>query len=196
MVTLSRIYTRTGDGGSTRLGDNSPVSKTDPRVEAFGEVDELNAVLGLAVNAGLKGENEGLVQRIQNDLFDLGADLCKPLVEGEEEGESLRVSSEQVKGLEEAIDGINSGLETLKSFVLPGGSTGASWLHLARAVCRRGERQVWRLAEREPVNEQVLVFLNRLSDLFFVMARAENEDGTRDVLWQPGKGRESSGRPK
>lgn len=190
MVTLSRIYTRTGDGGSTRLGDSSPVPKTDLRVEAYGEVDELNAVLGLAVSAGLKGEHAALVQRIQNDLFDLGADLCKPLEEEEEEGESLRISAKQVKGLEEAIDRINSGLETLKSFVLPGGSTGASWLHLARTVCRRGERQAWRLAAREPVNEQALAFLNRLSDLFFVMSRAENGDGARDVLWQPGKGRE------
>jgi cob(I)alamin adenosyltransferase len=190
MVTLSRIYTRTGDGGSTRLGDSSPVSKTDLRVEAYGEVDELNAVLGLAINAGLKGENAALLHRIQNDLFDLGADLCKPLKEEEEEGESLRISAEQVRGLEEAIDRINSGLETLKSFVLPGGSTGASWLHLARTVCRRGERQVWRLAEREQVNEQALAFLNRLSDLFFVMSRAENGDGAGDVLWQPGKGRE------
>jgi len=191
MVTLSRIYTRTGDGGATRLGDNSPVQKTDLRVEAYGEVDELNAVLGLAVNAGLKGENAALVQQIQNDLFDLGADLCKPLKEGEEEGESLRISAKQVKELEGAIDRINSGLETLKSFVLPGGSTGAAWLHLGRTVCRRGERQAWRLAERELVNEQALIFLNRLSDLLFVMARAENENGVRDVLWQPGKGTEA-----
>ena len=188
MVNLSRIYTKTGDRGQTRLGDNSQVAKTDLRIEAYGTVDELNAVLGLArASAGAKqGE---VLQLVQNDLFDLGADLCQPLGEVEEEGAVLRIQAGQVVRLEAEIDRINADLEPLRSFVLPGGATTAAWLHLGRTVCRRAERCVWALAQRDPLNEQTLIYLNRLSDLLFVMGRAANDMGRSDVLWEPGKTR-------
>jgi cob(I)alamin adenosyltransferase len=184
MVTLSRIYTRTGDKGKTRLGDSSQVAKTDPRIEACGCVDELNAVLGLALTTGMRREQVEILKRVQNELFDLGADLCKPLAEGDA---SLRIQPEQLTRLEEEIDQINSTLTLLKSFVLPGGNPGAAWLHLGRTVCRRAERRAWSLAGQAEVNELALSYLNRLSDLLFVMARAENQGGERDVLWEPGK---------
>lgn len=186
MVTLSRIYTRTGDGGKTRLGDNSQVAKTDLRVEAYGCVDELNAVLGLALTTGLQKKHADFLQQVQNELFDLGADLSKPSM-GEDA--SLRIQPEQVARLEDEVDRINSGLAPLKSFVLPGGSPGSAWLHLGRTVCRRAERRAWSLAEQAEVNEQALIYLNRLSDLLFVMSRAENREGKDDVLWEPGKTR-------
>ncbi len=185
MVTLSRIYTRTGDKGLTRLGDHSQVSKTDARLEAYGTVDELNALLGLALACGgLQADQVGLLQRLQNDLFDLGADLCKPCPEGEED-RALRISPAQVEWLEAQIDRLNEPLPPLRSFVLPGGTAGAAWLHLARTVCRRGERRAWELAQRARVNPQALVFLNRLSDLLFVMARAAAQG--RESLWEPGR---------
>ena len=191
MVMLSRIYTRTGDRGTTCLGDNSEVPKTDVRIEAYGSVDELNAVIGLVLASGISEEHEKILVLVQNDLFDLGADLCRPLTEEEEPGEVLRVKAEQVRRLEAEIDQINQGLEPLRSFVLPGGSTGASWLHLGRTICRRAERCVWGLAQKNQVNDQVLIYLNRLSDLLFVVARAENDGGVRDVLWEPGKTQDS-----
>lgn len=184
MVTLSRIYTRTGDEGKTRLGDSSQVAKTDPRVEAYGCVDELNAVLGLALTTDLQAKHADILRRVQNELFDLGADLCNPQ---KAEKASLRIQPEQVASLEEDVDQINGQLATLKSFILPGGSPGSAWLHLGRTVCRRAERRVWCLAEQAEVNEQALIYLNRLSDLLFVMGRAENEGGKDDVLWEPGK---------
>jgi len=187
MVTLSKIYTRTGDGGKTRLGDHSQVAKTEKRVEAYGCVDELNAVLGLVLLGGIKEEHARILILVQNDLFDLGADLCRPLANGERDDEALRIGAGQVERLEGDIDRINQGLGKLRSFVLPGGSQGAAWLHLGRTVCRRAERRAWELAEREQVNEQTLIYLNRLSDLLFVMARAENAGGTGDVLWEPGR---------
>ena len=187
MVTLSKIYTRTGDQGKTRLGNNQPVSKTDLRVECCGAADELNSVLGLVLNCDLSQAAAEMLGSIQNDLFDLGADLCLPQ---EESDTGLRVTADQVSRLEMAIDEINANLEPLNSFVLPGGSNAASWLHLARAVCRRAERRVWQLRESETVNEQVSSYLNRLSDLLFVMAREANNSGRRDVLWEPGRFRE------
>ena len=190
MVTLSKIYTRTGDGGRTRLGNNAEVSKTDPRVEANGAVDELNAVLGLAVAHGLEEEFSALVRSVQNDLFDLGADLCCPSAE-QEQG-ALRIQAGQVQGLEQAIDRVNEGLQTLRSFVLPGGSPGAAWLHVGRTVCRRAERRAWALAEGEQINEQALLYLNRLSDLLFVLARAANQGGCGDVLWVPGQSQQEA----
>ena len=184
MVTLSKIYTRTGDKGSTRLGNNKSVAKTDPRVECCGATDELNSVLGLTLTCDLPSSTAQLLRSIQNDLFDVGADLCLP----EEKGDKgLRVSAAQVSRLESAIDQINENLEPLNSFLLPGGSTAASWLHLARAVCRRAERSVWHLREIEFVNENVTSYLNRLSDLLFVMARNENDLGRQDILWDPGR---------
>jgi cob(I)alamin adenosyltransferase len=187
MVTLSRIYTRTGDQGQTRLGDNSQVAKTDPRVEAYGCVDELNAVLGMALAGGLAAEHARILLRVQNDLFDLGADLCRPLPPSGQEEAGLRVAASQTTRLEKEIDRINDGLGILRSFVLPGGSQASAWLHLGRTVCRRAERRVWALAAQVRINPQALVYLNRLSDLLFVMARAENDKGTGDILWQPGR---------
>ena len=190
MVNLSRIYTRTGDGGTTRLGDASEVPKTDVRVEAYGDVDELNSLLGVVLAADPESPQAQILRWIQNDLFDVGADLCRPLKPDESEGSVLRLQAEQVTRLERAIDDINEQLAPLDSFVLPGGTTPAAWLHLARAVCRRAERRVWQLAERDVVNEQTIVYLNRLSDLLFVMARSGNLAGEQgEILWEPGQNR-------
>lgn len=186
MVYLSKIYTKSGDQGDTGLGDGSRVPKDHPRVTAFGEVDELNAVLGL-IHANCPDVPErDFLRRIQNDLFDVGADLCLPPSDGEQ---CLRVSAEQAERLEQAIDRVNASLKPLCSFVLPGGSHAAAWLHLARTVCRRAERAVVTLMNSEPVNPQVLIYLNRLSDYFFVLSRAANRNGDGDVLWVPGQNR-------
>lgn len=189
MVTLSRIYTKTGDRGETALGDGTRVAKDHARVAAYGTVDELNSVLGvlLAEATGLSDELRRLLLRVQNDLFDVGADLCLPQKCDEQPGQVLRVRPEQAQRLEQAIDEHNARLQTLRSFVLPGGSRAAAWLHLARTVCRRAERDVVTLARSEPVNPQVIVYLNRLSDLLFVLARVANDDGKADVLWVPGQ---------
>jgi cob(I)alamin adenosyltransferase len=187
MVYLSRIYTKAGDGGETRLGDGARVLKCSPRVSAYGDVDELNAVLGFA--AGSDGPHQALIRSIQNDLFDLGADLCVP-PSAPGPGSVLRVTPEQPVRLEREIDRLNELLQPLRSFVLPGGSPLAAGLHLARTVCRRAERSVVALMQTEPVNPSVLVYLNRLSDLLFVLARIANDDGKADVLWEPGKTRQ------
>lgn len=190
MVYLSRIYTRSGDGGETGLGDGTRVPKNDPRVCAYGEVDELNAVLGLVLASIPEGGVETeLLESIQHDLFDVGADLCVPLSESEQEGQCLRITAHQVTRLEAAIDRFNATLEPLHSFVLPGGSLASAWLHLARAVCRRAERTVAALQQQVPINPQVLIYLNRLSDLLFVLARYANNRGERDRLWKPGQHR-------
>ena len=195
MVTLSRLYTRTGDAGMTRLGDMSQVPKTSPRIAAYGCVDELNSVIGLARSSG--AAPDGVLARVQNDLFDLGADLCVPQEDGQKEDgqkeERLRVQPRQVLFLERQIDRLTRDLAPLRSFVLPGGRPAAAWLHLARTVCRRAERAAWQLAEQEPVGEPVLQYLNRLSDLLFAMARAANDGGEADVLWEPGKGAADAG---
>ncbi|MCS6977265.1 MAG: cob(I)yrinic acid a,c-diamide adenosyltransferase [Gemmatales bacterium] len=187
MVYLSRIYTRTGDQGGTSLGDGTRVSKDDPRVVAYGTVDELNSVLGLLLTT--QPPEADLVRRIQNDLFDLGADLCCPQTDSEKEGERLRVTADQVVHLEKAIDRLNGPLQPLTSFVLPGGTPSAAWCHLARTVCRRAEREVVTLMRKEKVNQQVLIYLNRLSDLLFVLARVCNDQGRSDVTWVPGQNR-------
>jgi cob(I)alamin adenosyltransferase len=188
MVYLSRIYTRSGDQGETGLGDGSRVPKDHPRVAAYGCVDELNAVLGLLLAQAPAIPEADLVRGIQNDLFDVGADLCVPSAEPDAPApERLRVWPEQAGRLETTIDRLNAGLAPLHSFVLPGGSPAAAWCHLARTVCRRAERAVVTLARAEPVNPQVIVYLNRLSDLLFVLARACNRNGQDDVLWIPGK---------
>jgi cob(I)alamin adenosyltransferase len=192
MVRLTRIYTKGGDRGTTALGDGTRVLKTHPRIGAYGAVDELNAVLGWALTQrGLVAVDRKLLRRVQNDLFDVGADLCVPRRRGERSGEKLRVVRSQVEELEQAIDARNERLEALNSFVLPGGSPLAAALHLARVVCRRAEVAVVRLFESEPphASDQVLRYLNRLSDLLFVMARCANRNGRDDVLWQPGAGR-------
>jgi cob(I)alamin adenosyltransferase len=189
MVFLSRIYTKAGDAGETGLGDGRRVPKDHPRVEAYGQVDELNAVLGLLAAYCPEWPEGGLVRSVQNDLFDVGADLCVPPADGEPLGQRLRVTAAQAERLERAIDRVNEPLGPLHSFVLPGGTPAAAWLHLARTVCRRAERAVVALVRLEPVNPQVLVYLNRLSDLLFVLARSANDGGQADVLWVPGQSR-------
>ena len=188
MVILSRIYTKTGDRGETALGDGSRVAKDHPRVAAYGTVDELNSVLGLLLAQAPDLAEADLIRGIQNDLFDVGADLCRPQAADEQPGQRLRVQEGQARRLEQAIDRLNARLQPLTSFVLPGGQPAAAWCHLARTVCRRAERDVITLARAEPVNPQVIVYLNRLSDLLFVLARVCNHDGRDDVLWVPGKG--------
>jgi cob(I)alamin adenosyltransferase len=187
LVKLKCIYTRGGDTGQTSLGDGNRVAKHDPRVAAYGTVDEANAALGLArLHAG--GELDAILGRVQNDLFDLGADLCRPEA-GDADPPPLRVTAEQVARLEAEIDAVNAGLEPLDSFVLPGGTPAAAYLHLARTVARRAERDMTLLAETEPVNPEAVRYVNRLSDLLFVLARQANDQGRRDVLWIPGANR-------
>jgi cob(I)alamin adenosyltransferase len=182
-VNLTRIYTKLGDGGETDLGDRSRVRKTDPRIEAYGAVDELGAHLGFALTlAGLPEHTSGWLRRIQNDLFDLGADLAVP---GEDPRERLRLLGEQVEWLERRCDEVNAGLEPLRSFVLSGGTPAAAWLHVCRTVCRRAERRV--VALGKDASPQTLRYLNRLSDLLFILARDAN--GGNDPLWVPGKHR-------
>ena len=193
MVQLTKIYTRGGDQGETSLGDGSRVAKHDARVEAYGTVDEANAVIGLVrVEIARAGADEkdldATLSRIQNDLFDLGADLCTPEDGRRAEG-ALRIAASQVEWLETEIDKINERLAPLSSFILPGGSPVAAQLHLARTVARRAERCVTELARSETVNMEAVKYLNRLSDLLFVMSRAANNDGADDVLWVPGANR-------
>jgi len=187
MVTLNKIYTRTGDAGQTRLASGAPVSKTDLRVEAYGTVDELNAVIGVArLNSGQNDRIDAMLGRIQNELFDLGADLATPL-EPAPKWEALRIIASQVERLESEIDWMNGCLKPLDSFILSGGSPLSAHLHLARPVCRRAERDAVRLVESgETVNPEAVRYLNRLSDHLFVAARRANANGAGDVLWRPG----------
>jgi len=187
MVKLNRIYTRTGDDGTAALGSGERRPKWDLRMAAYGTVDEANAALGLA-RLHAEGEIDAVLLRIQNDLFDLGADLAVPEAEGEEPGKALRIVPSQTERLEAEIDRFNERLEPLRSFVLPAGSPLAAHLHLARTVTRRAERLVAELAARpgEIVNGEALRYVNRLSDLLFVLARVANDDGGNDVLWRPG----------
>jgi cob(I)alamin adenosyltransferase len=190
MVRLNRIYTKTGDDGTTALGDGTRLPKHHPRIAAYGTIDELSSVIGVALAQG--GVDEAVratLLAIQNELFDVGADLCVPGTAGDR----LRVTPAYTERLEKTLDRANEPLAPLKSFVLPGGRPAAAWLHLARTVCRRAERHVTELieapGERERVNPEVVRYLNRLSDLLFVLARAANDGGALDVLWQPGKDR-------
>ena len=187
MVYLSRIYTKSGDGGDTGLGDGTRVPKDHPRVTAYGEVDELNAVLGLLISHCPVCPERDLLLVIQNDLFDVGADLCVPPVESEEPGKALRITEAQFARLEQSIDRLNDPLPPLRSFILPGGTPAAAWLPLARTVCRRAERAVVTLMRTETLNQNALIYLNRLSDLLFVLSRVANAGG--DVLWVPGQSR-------
>ena len=187
MVYLSRIYTKSGDQGETGLGDGSRVAKDHPRVAAYGTVDELNAILGLLLSQSPPPAESELLRSIQNDLFDVGADLCVPQTDDEKAGARLRVRAEQAQRLEQAIDRLNANLAPLTSFILPGGQSSASWCHLARTVCRRAEREVVTLSHGETINPQVVIYLNRLSDLLFVLARVYNNNGRDDILWQPGQ---------
>jgi cob(I)alamin adenosyltransferase len=203
MVRLNVIYTRTGDRGETGLGDGSRRSKSDARVAAMGDVDEANCAIGLALLAVRNASDaadlaiEPALTRIQNDLFDLGADLCVPRQAHEAPGAVLRVAASQVKALEHAIDALNAKLHPLRSFVLPGGTAASAALHQARAVCRRAERAMVALAsiEGEEVSEAALAYVNRLSDYLFVAARAANDFGRSDVLWTPGANQSESADP-
>lgn len=186
MVYLSRIYTKTGDDGATALGDGSRVPKDHARVEAIGAVDELNAALGVLQTQQPMPER-ALLDGVSNDLFDLGADLCVPQAADEALGARLRISADHGAALEAAIDRLNANLPPLSSFVLPGGTPAAAWCHLARTICRRAERRLVTLASQATVNPQALIYLNRLSDLLFVLARVLNGSGAHDVLWIPGK---------
>jgi len=199
MVKLTRIYTRGGDKGDTSLGDGSRVAKHDPRVEAYGTVDEANAAVGLA-RLHAEGEAEAMLARIQNDLFDLGADLCRPEEEESDrkgpekkanakKAASLRIVEAQVARLEREIDEMNAALHPLESFVLPGGSAAAAHLHLARTVARRAERLMTALAAKSAVNPIAIKYINRLSDHLFVLARYLNDRGKADILWRPGANR-------
>jgi len=182
-VRLTRIYTRGGDTGETSLGDGSRASKLDARIAAYGTVDELNAAIGVVLAGDLPDELSAPLVRVQNDLFDLGADLSVPL---ELEGR-LRVTQAQVDELEQLCDHFNEGLPELRSFVLPGGTAAAAHLHVARTVCRRAERDVWSAAEEHELNPLVAVYLNRLSDLFFILSRYANASaGSAEPLWKPG----------
>lgn len=187
MVRLTRIYTRGGDKGQTSLGNGARVPKHALRVESYGTVDEANAAIGV-VRLATAGEPavDAMLARIQNDLFDLGADLCTPAAADEPPGQALRVTAQQVARLEAEIDAMNAELEPLNSFILPGGTAAAAHLHLARTVVRRAERLMANLAEMEAVNPQALAYANRLSDHFFVLARWVNARGRADILWVPG----------
>lgn len=187
MVVLNRIYTRTGDAGETALGNGTRVAKHSPRVNAYGTVDEANATVGLARLHSV-GDMDAALARIQNDLFDLGADLCRPEMEKDAEAEypPLRMIPSQHLRLEAEIDAMNAELSPLRSFILPGGSALAAHFHLCRTVTRRAERLVVELASVETVNEAALIYLNRLSDWFFVAGRVANRGGADDVLWVPG----------
>jgi len=187
MVRLTRIYTRGGDAGETSLGDGARVPKNTLRVTAFGTVDEANAAIGIAKLHADPAADE-MLDRIQNDLFDLGADLCTP-EGGRRSAGALRIVAAQVERLEREIDAMNATLLPLDSFILPGGSAAAAYLHLARTVTRRAERLVSELARTEPVNPEALKYLNRLSDHLFVLGRRVNNGGARDVLWRPGANR-------
>ncbi len=187
MVTLSKIYTKTGDQGETSLGSGVRVKKYSLRVKVYGTVDEANAIIGIA-RLDADNETDSMLSRIQNDLFDVGADLCRP-EEGASRPNTLRVTEAQVSRLETEIDTMNAKLEPLKSFVLPGGSPTSSYLHLGRTIVRRCERLITKLAEEEKINAEVVKYLNRLSDHLFVLARINNNNGINDILWSPGKNR-------
>ena len=184
MVKLNKIYTKTGDNGDTALGDGQRVLKDSLRVNAYGTVDELNASLGVIILYATENLKRKL-KNIQNDLFDIGADLCVPI--SEKNKDRLRLSTNQIETLELEIDEMNSILEPLNSFVLPGGCRPATFLHMARTICRRAERSVVSLRSQEKINDNTLVYLNRLSDWLFVASRVENQENSSEVLWAPGK---------
>lgn len=186
MVKLTKIYTRGGDKGRTSLADGERVPKHDPRVAAYGAIDEANSIIGV-VRLHVAGPPDEMLKRIQNDLFDLGADLATPLhYDSKKEEQTLRIKEDQVRRLEVEIDLINKDLSPLKSFILPGGTTAAAYLHLARTVVRRAEILVFTAAEESTIGDPCLQYVNRLSDHLFVLARHLNSNGENDVLWIPG----------
>ena len=193
MVKLNKIYTRTGDNGTTGLTDGSRVTKHSSRPQAYGSVDELNSSLGIVyfclnkqTSDTLSSEIKELIREIQNDLFDLGADLSTPISKGKQKYPPLRIKQNQIDKLERRIDHYNADLTSLNSFILPGGSEASSLLHLSRTIARRAERDTSLLSSEEEINMKSLTYLNRLSDLFFVLCRVLNENGLKDILWIPG----------
>ena len=192
MVKLNKIYTKTGDDGTTGLSDGSRVKKFDLRPSAYGDVDELNSFIGLSINCIDKDKKYNflikILKKIQNDLFDLGADLSTPIEENPK-FEPLRINDTQVLNLENLIDKFNTKLEPLNSFILPGGSEISCWLHVARTVARRAERSISKLSDSNQVNKQSLMYINRLSDFLFVVSRITNDNGKADILWVPGENR-------
>ena len=197
MVKINKIYTRTGDNGSTGLTDGSRVPKHSSRPQAYGSVDELNSSLGLVYfclnkkdSGPLLSEINDLIKEIQNDLFDLGADLSTPISKGKQKYPPLRIKQSQIDKLEKRIDHYNADLTALNSFILPGGSEASSLLHLSRTIARRAERDTSLLSSEEEINMKSLTYLNRLSDLLFVLCRVLNENGLRDILWIPGLNQE------
>lgn len=187
MVKLTKIYTRVGDDGKTSLVGGRRCAKHEPRVIAYGTVDEANAAVGVS-RLHVSAAGDAMLARIQHDLFDLGADLSTPQDSAKDAG-ALRITAAQVERLEREIDALNAGLAPLDSFVLPGGSAASAYLHVARTIARRAERLIFALAEQEEVNTEACKYINRLSDHLFVLARHENDQGARDVLWQPGANR-------
>ena len=186
MIVLNKIYTKKGDDGKTELGNGNRIQKFSTRVEAYGTVDEVNSVIGTVTCLSINTELKTALERIQNDLFDLGADLCLPESENENLAyEPLRVHKDQVSRLESEIDAMNKSIEPIRSFVLPGGTEIAANFHLCRTICRRAERRVVKLMETEKINLEALIYLNRLSDWFFVAARKSNNNGKGDILWKP-----------
>jgi cob(I)alamin adenosyltransferase len=189
MVVLNKIYTRTGDKGDTALGSGDRVAKSDLRIQSYGTIDETNATVGMA-RLHTEGELDAMLGRIQNDLFDLGADLSTPDPElvgkPKLDWQALRITDKQVERLEAEIDQLNANLAPLRSFVLPGGSAASAYLHLSRTISRRAERLMVELAASEPVSDPAMKFINRLSDFFFVAGRVVNDNGAKDVLWEPG----------
>ena len=190
MVVLNKIYTKKGDDGKTELGDGKRIVKFSTRVEAYGTVDELNAMIGTITSMNIETKLDSCLERIQNDLFDLGADLCLPEdTTGHMNPEPLRVEKSLTERLVSEIDNMNKRIDPIRSFVLPGGNEIAAKLHLCRTICRRAERLVVKLIENEQVNKEALKYLNRLSDWFFVAARVSNDDGKKDILWKPAMNR-------
>ena len=186
MVVLNKIYTRKGDDGKTELGDGNRIEKFSTRVEAYGTVDEVNSVIGTVTCLDIDTELKTALERIQNDLFDVGADLCLPESnKNNSASKPLRVGNELVLRIESEIDTMNKTIEPIRSFVLPGGNEIAAKFHLCRTICRRAERRVVKLLETDQINMEILIYLNRLSDWFFVAARKSNNNGKDDVLWKP-----------
>ena len=183
MVKLNKIYTKIGDKGSTQLGDGKMVNKDSLRVDAYGSVDEANATIGLSIlRTNIKIKK--ILKIVQNDLFDLGADLCIP---DKKNTQKLKITKDRVDYIEEKIDNFNKELSSLNSFILPGGSESSTYLHIARTVTRRAERKIVTLSKKEKINPIAIIYLNRLSDLLFVLARYTNNKGKKDILWKPGK---------
>jgi len=183
LVKLNKIYTKIGDKGSTQLGDGKMVNKDSLRVDAYGSVDEANATIGLSIlRTNIKIKK--ILKIVQNDLFDLGADLCIP---DKKNTQKLKITKDRVDYIEEKIDNFNKELSSLNSFILPGGSESSTYLHIARTVTRRAERKIVALSKKEKINPIAIIYLNRLSDLLFVLARYTNNKGKKDILWKPGK---------